>query len=140
MKTKTYLLLLLVSALGFACSSKADLPEAANSFLSQYYPDVKTNRIEKDTDHGQTEYEAYLANGHEVTFDADGNWIDVDAPAGQTIPAGIAPAPIADYVTTNYPDLGINEISREHYGFDVELTNGLDLIFDPAGTFLRLDH
>lgn len=146
MKKINYLLLLLVSVFAFACSdddnddtpiSGNDLPQTAQAFLAQYYPGVKVNRASTDTDDGRTEYDVYLANGHEVTFDFAGIWLDVDAPAGQTIPDGIAPAGIVDYLHQNYFGCGINEISKEPYGYDVELTNGTDLEFNSNGDFLR---
>lgn len=119
---------------------EAALPGAAKTFLSTYYDGVKINRIVKDVeDDIFVEYEVYLANGHDVTFDSDGDWKDVDAPAGKTIPDGIAITPITDYINAHYSGYGINEISKENYGYDVELTNGLDLDFDLQGNFIRVE-
>lgn len=63
----------------------------------------------------------------------------VDAPSGQTIPSGIVPAAVAVYVDTRYPGVGINEISRDARGYEVDLVDGTDLLFDPAGNFIGLD-
>lgn len=117
------------------------LPTAAQQFVKQYYADATIIYVEKDKDHYDGEYDVTLSNATEITFDRQGNWVDVDAPKGQTIPDGIAPATIASYVTTNYTaPIGINEISKERFGYEVELTTGLDLRFDANGTYLGLDH
>lgn len=118
---------------------ETELPQAAKAFVQQYYSNSMIAGINKDKDNGQIEYDVVFVNGHKVTFNVAGEWIDVDAPTGQVIPSGIAPAKISDYVTANYPTYGINEISKESYGYDVDLTNGADLIFNADGDFVRVD-
>ncbi|MDE6270403.1 MAG: PepSY-like domain-containing protein [Muribaculaceae bacterium] len=146
---KKYLFLALVLILGVsaftACSEDdnlvvpADLPQAAQTFMERYFSGTEVLSVKKEGKHSDTEYTVKLRNGYEVEFDATGNWTDVDAPAGKTIPDGIAPNPIANYVAEEYPGMGINEISRDYKGYDVELVTGLDLEFDIEGNFLRVD-
>ena len=149
MKKLSYFLLLFVSIFSVsfvACNDDDDkpilaneLPQAAKSFISQFYGDVKIAGVTRDSDNGKVEYDVIMANGHDLTFNASGEWTDVDAPNGQTIPDGIAPVKISDYVKAQYSGFGINEIAKEHYGYDVELTNGIDLEFNADGDFLRID-
>ena len=115
-----------------------DLPTQITTFLNTYYPGQQIMRSVKTTGK-DGKYEIRLRNDHEIDFNEAGEWIDVDAPQGETIPGGIAPAPISLYVVTNYAGAGINEISKESYGYDVELTSGVDLEFDKNGKFLRED-
>lgn len=137
------LLLIAVTGVAFAaCSDDKDepvsansLPAAAKSFLEAYYPSVNIVSATKDHD----DYDVVLANGHKVEFDAAGNWTDVDAPAGQSIPNGFYPAAIDIYVGETYNGTGINEISKTASGFDVELTTGVDLLFNADGTFVAVD-
>ena len=42
-------------------------------------------------------------------------------------------------MSLNYPTSGINEISVEINGYEVELINGLDLLFDLDGNFLGIE-
>lgn len=150
MKKISYLLLLVMSIFTFsfaACHDDDDdmpilaneLPQAAKTFISQYYPDIKVVKVTRDQDNNRVEYDVVLGNGHDLTFNANGEWTDVDAPLGQTIPDGIAPANIVEYINQNYNGYGINEISKESYGYDVELTNGIDLEFNAQGEFIRID-
>jgi len=128
-----------------SCDSKdadvvepSELPTAVTSFLNAYYPgqDIMRSVLTTGKD---AKYEIRLRNGHEIDFNTNGEWIDVDAPKGESIPAGIAPVAIVDYIVANYSGQNINEISKETFGYDVELTNGVDLEFDKAGGFLRVD-
>ncbi|MDE5785060.1 MAG: PepSY-like domain-containing protein, partial [Duncaniella sp.] len=75
-----------------------DLPAAARSFLATYFPETGIYSVEKDREG----YDVSLSDGHTVDFNLSGEWTDVEAPAGQTIPAGFYPAPIDAYVSANF--------------------------------------
>lgn len=117
-----------------------DIPAAATAFLATYFPDATITQAKKDRDGllGK-EYEVYLNNGTKVDFDKNGNWIEVDGSENTPIPTGFILESIVTYVVDNYPNADISAISKERNGFDVELTNGLDLEFDSNGGFLRID-
>lgn len=115
------------------------LPQAARTFLAQFFPTYDVRSVEKDGHHDDTEYTVTFTNGYEVEFDASGEWTDVDAPDGLAIPDGIAPATIAEYVVTYYPGDGINEISRDRRGYDVDLISGTDLVFTLAGDLVSIN-
>ena len=114
------------------------LPTPAQTFISNYFPGIKTTTITYDKK--DKEYEVYLTNGYEITFSNVGEWIDVDAPAGQTVPTGIAPATIENYVFEKYPGDGINEIEKVKVGYDVELVSGLDLLFNSSGSPIGINN
>lgn len=147
MKKLLYLSLMLVFGIAFAACDDDDekdllpseIPGTAQSFISTYFPEVPILRVEKDGRHSNTEYTVKLQNGYELEFDAIGEWTDVDAPAGKTVPDGIVPANILAYVNNMYPGTGINEISRDYRGYEVDLTTGLDLEFNLDGDFIRID-
>lgn len=138
------LLLLAVVGLAFtACGddddenniSPTELPATAKAFVSTYFPSAKIVSVNKDHD----EYEVILSDGTTIDFDRNGEWEDVDAAIGKTVPTGYYPAAIDTYVAEHHAGTGINEISRERGGYEVELTDGLDIHFDTNGTFLRYD-
>lgn len=140
------LLVTLISVCFWSCEEDdnnripaAQLPSDAKTFLSTYFPSIKVTSVELNRDNGVFEFDVYLANGYEVSFNADGEWTDVDAPAGQSIPDGIAPQAITDYIAANYTGAGINDISLDSRGYEVELVSGVDLLFAPDGSFLGVD-
>lgn len=112
-----------------------ELPATAQSFLAKYYPQTNVLTLVKDG----KEYEAILTNGHEVDFDKEGEWKTVEAPVGAKIPSGFYPEAIDIYVAEHYNNVGINEISRDRNGYDVELLTGVDIHFGSAGEFISAD-
>ena len=69
-----------------------------------------------------------------------------DLPVGIALKAdakvrvGDLPVEILDFVASEYPDLTIDEAEEEDNGnFEVELSDGTELIFDANGTFLGID-
>ncbi len=113
------------------------LPEAAQTFINQYYAGDVVTYIERESKNGKTTYDVHLKSGTEIEFDATGEWTEVDAPSQQYVPDAIVPDAIKQYVTTNFPAYGINEISkRTDGGYEIELTSGLELQFDKDGIFV----
>lgn len=114
----------------------SELPTEAKGFVSEYFPGETIITVEKD----HNEYEVRLSDGTKIDFTRSGEWKDVDAPTGKAIPSGFYPAAIDAYIAANMNGMGINEISKERRGYDVELLNGLELIFSTDGTFIATDH
>lgn len=150
---KLYLLLMLCvfSCVAWSCSdndddkdtpiSLSDLPTAARTFISKFVPDDEVVRVVKEVSASNVQYDVRFRSGLEIEFDGAGNWTDVDAPNGQTVPTGIVPAEIQKYIDTNYNAIGVNEISIDARGnYEVELLSGIDLLFDSDGNFIRVDH
>ncbi len=111
------------------------LPEQAKTFISTYFPSATILNTVKDKD----EYDVTLTDGTTIDFDKAGNWKDVDATPGKTVPSGFYPSSIDSYIAENYPGQGVNEISRDKRGYEVELTSTIDLHFDTEGVFVRVD-
>lgn len=149
-KTLRIFTLMLMGVIGVALWSCSDddndqpivydsLPALAKAFVTLHYSDTSVSSVVQKTDNGLVEYEVLMADGQKVTFNASGEWIDVDAPAGQTIPLGIVPAKITVYIASNYSGVGVSEISKSVTGYEVELVSGVDLLFDAAGDFVRVE-
>ena len=115
--------------------SENELPVSARTFVSTYFAPAKVATVYKD----RSEYEVMLSDGVRIDFNKSGEWTDVDAPLNKELPTGFYPETIDTYLLANMDGAGINEISKERYGYDVELVNGIDLRFDSQGKFLRYD-
>ena len=79
-----------------------------------------------------------LNDGTEIDFDRNNQWDNVDCHT-KAIPAALVPQAIANYVKTNYQALPITKIDKDAYGYEIELSNGMDLKFDTSGRFLGID-
>lgn len=115
------------------------LPPAARSFIESYFVGYKTTRIESDGKHHKKTYEVWFADGTKAEFDHIGSWTDIDAPFGKSVPRGVVPRPILDFVHDIYPAEYVNEISRDDDGYEVELGNDVELEFDVNGMFVKID-
>ena len=68
-----------------------------------------------------------------------GNWKEVEVSESGSVPAKVIPAAILKYVKTNHKGLRVIGIEKKRSGYEVELSNGLDMEFDARGNFLRYD-
>ncbi len=117
-----------------------DLPVASNTFLSTHFANIKVSHVKKEKEGlAGREYTVYLTDGTEIVFDKNGNWTEVDGNNNTAIPYTFIPEPIVTYVNENYEGQQITSIEKDGKEFDVELTNGFDLVFDANGVFKRMD-
>jgi len=116
------------------------LPENARTFVTTHFPTATYVRVEKQNiaDDDGSIYDAHLSNGFEIDFDTNGNWTDVDGNAN-AVPTAIVPEAITNYVTLTYPNQFISTIEIEITGYDVELSNDLDLKFTAQGEFIGME-
>ena len=109
--------------------NQTDLPAAAQAFLNNFFNNVQVARVEKDSEKGAVQYDVRLADGTELEFDQSGAWTSVDCKT-KAVPAAIVPEAISRYVAEKYANLVIVQIERESYGYDIELSNDLDIQFN----------
>ena len=127
-----------VPAAAQAPAAQAQVPDAVNAFVKQYFPNATIVGVELDNDHGGMEYEVYLSDGTEIDFDANNQWDKVDCHT-KAVPAALVPQAIASHVKNNYQAVPITKINKEYHGYEIELSNGLDLNFDNSGRFMGID-
>lgn len=116
-----------------------DLPSKAISFVYDFFPDEKVVKVDYDVDHKESKYEVEFKSGLEVEFDSDGHWISIEAPEWGYVPDAVVPDFILSYVDDRFPRARITDISRESWGYEVELSNDVDLRFDYDGYLLDVD-
>ena len=114
------------------------LPGEAQKFLKDYFAQNKIVTALHDRDVSDNDYTVILDNGIKIEFDASGKWESVKSRNGK-MPTGVVPAKIQGYISEHYPSLGIEKIERKRYGYEVELTNDVDLKFTTDGRFLGID-
>ena len=114
------------------------LPAEVTSFVNKHFPGTTVVGVETDSEYGGLEYDVLLSDGTEIDFDRAHQWESVDCKV-KAVPAAIVPAPIANYVKANYQALPITKINNKRYGYEVNLSNGLELRFDANGNFAGFD-
>ena len=112
------------------------LPPKAQSILKNFAADILV--IEIDNEIFGNKYEVKLTDGTEIDFDKNGEWNSIDCKS-TSVPKQFIPQKIEKYVTTNYKTAIISKIEKSPKGYDIELSNELDLKFNLQGDFLRID-
>lgn len=143
---KLLLCLLLVGGIYAVASAKdtyahgaAVLPEAAQNVIKKNFKaKVSVVKIEKTLGHVD-EYDVTLSDGSEITFDRQGNWKDVETNVNVSVPAAFYPAAVGNYVKKNHSGTRIVGVDKERGGYEITLSNGIDMKFDRQGNFLRYD-
>lgn len=117
----------------------AELPANAQTFLKKHFPNETPSSIIKEKEVFSTEYKVQFSNATEIEFDGKGNWEEIDG-NHTAIPASTIPAKIAAYVKANYKDASVTKIDKSRWGYEVNLSNNLELEFDSSEKFLRIDY
>ena len=115
------------------------LPEAARTtIVNNFKAGVSVVKIDKDF--GRiSEYDVVLDDGTEIGFDRNGNWDKVEVNNTKSVPASIIPTSIRTTVAKLQPKQRIVGIEKERRGYDVKLSNGVEMKFDRDGKFIRYD-
>ncbi len=135
---KSVALLVLVAFLPFfmGCNEESNIPVPAQEFIKEYFPKSTVVLVEMDADDEGKEYCAWLNDGTKVEFDLQGEWKRVSR--NKTgVPSRLVPPVITEYVKTNYPQDIISKLSKKSYGYKIELSDDMDLRFDPQGNFIE---
>lgn len=114
------------------------LPAKAQTFIkSNFKKGINHIKIDSKT-FGGKEYDVILNDGTEIDFDNDGAWKSIDC-GNASVPASIVPKAISNYVKKNYKGKRIVEIEIDRNKYEIQLSNGMELEFDRAGNFLKVD-
>ena len=132
------LLSMMVTSVAFADDKPIPvekLPAAARTFVDTNFPGKKILYAEKDWN----SYECRLDDGTKIEFTAKGDWKQVDRHRMSAVPTALVPAAIKQYVNSNYGNCMITKIDKERYGYDIELSNDLELKFNRQGALIGMD-
>lgn len=139
-KILTLTIVLLTSFIGISCSARTEVPEAIRTFISKSFSSATIAKVDRDNKAYGVEYDVTLSNGIEIDFDTNNKWESIDCKHAKiAVPSQLIPKAIRQYLAKNYPNESVIEIDRERYGYDVKLSNRLELEFNSQGKFLRID-
>lgn len=146
MKKILILFLIMVASVGIANADKYtinrnDLPETAQTMLKEYFPKAKVGMIKVDRHLlKKTDYDVRLVNGTTIEFNNSGKWTSVDCKTRE-VPSGLIIRPIRNYVSKNFTDVKIVKIQKKSSGYEIKLSDGVELKFNLLGQFksVKLD-
>lgn len=143
---KKYILLLIVALMcgltGYAWDKysidRNDLPQAAQDFLTEYFPKAKIGMVKTDKHLlKKTDYDVRLVNGTKIEFSNAGKWTSVDC-KNSAVPDGIIPKAIRNYVNKNFSGVKITSIRKTATKYEAGLSDGVTLEFNLLGQFKKM--
>ncbi len=136
MKTMKFLMLAVLLALSTVACKKdntvltiRDLPVSAQSLLHRHFKGNEIKSIKKESSFGIDTFEVQLTDGTELEFNSRTGWTEIDCKE-QNLPTELLPAAILEYVNKNYPNAPVRKIERQKTGFEIELSNEVEIKFD----------
>lgn len=114
---------------------RSELPQEAQEFLTKHFPKAKVSMIKVDKHLlKKTDYDVKLVSGTKIEFNNAGKWTSVDCKT-KAVPDALLLKPIQNYLKKNFSDLKVVKIEKKTFGYELELSDGVEVKFDRLGTF-----
>lgn len=114
------------------------LPQAAQTFLNNHFKNAKIAMVTTERDWLSQEYNVVFVNGDKIEFDSKGNWENIECKHA-SVPQHIVPTAITQHISQAFPGTSIKEIDHDRRGYDVELSNGVEVKFDNTFKAYKID-
>lgn len=108
-----------------------DLPKNSQAFVNTYFGDATIQYVKVKISANLVQYTVNFTEGREVQFNKSGKWIEITCKK-TPIPDGIVPAKITAFVEKNYPDNHIEKIEHNERIYEVDLDNGMEIVFNKS--------
>ncbi|MBR2958707.1 MAG: PepSY-like domain-containing protein [Bacteroidales bacterium] len=116
-----------------------ELPQEAQTFVDTHFADKQVSIVYHDTELADKDYEVIFTDGANIDFSKKGEWTEVEDRDTNGVPTAIMLQGIVDYVSTNFAGQYVVQLGKERSNYEVELNNGVEMVFDKEGQFLRYD-
>lgn len=118
---------------------KSQLPKCTQKFIDEHFPDIAVSHIKVEKNlFGIVAYEVILTNRFELEFDKKGEWTEIDGDKLE-VPAAIIPEKIRKSVADKFPGKKITQIKKKKRIYEIEISDGEDLIYTHDGIFRGYD-
>ena len=115
------------------------LPTEARELIKNHFAEASISYLKVDKNLFRVEgYDVRLTDGTELDFNSKGQWTEIEAEKN-AVPASLIPDVIKKYMKHNYNGQRVKKIKHNRRGYELKLSNGLEVEFDNMGNFLRLD-
>lgn len=132
------LTVVLIGSSAFADSRKKvidpeRLPKPATELIQKHWPSCIIDQAFIDG----KEYEVLLSDGTIIEFNSKGIWKEMKCTDG--LPVTLVPGYITRYIVNRYPKQLIIDCEKMRGGYEITLTNGLEIQFDLQGRVTHVD-
>ncbi|MCO6485903.1 MAG: PepSY-like domain-containing protein [Saprospiraceae bacterium] len=138
------LILFVLLALGLSACDKEEIVPAGKyctdieTFVQTHFPQQSILQVIRERDDLRTQYIVSLTDGVLLEFNRNCDIMEIQAPFA--LPASVIPPKVWDFAEANYPSNYIVAWELDGPHQEVELDNGIGLIFTKDGEFLKIDY
>lgn len=143
---KKLIMVIMAAFAFFSCESSnpklvefSQLPSKAQTTIKSHFSDKVISTIFYDNELFDKDYEVRFEDGSKIDFDKDGDWINIEMKNNGGVPKSVIPSAINAYVSSKHSNNYVVDIDKECREYNVELNNGIDIVFDKNGNFKRYD-
>lgn len=117
---------------------KSQLPVKSQQFLNEYFNRSVISYVKEDEDFFNKEYDVVFTDGTKIEFEKNGDWMSISCK--QTLmPVRLIPAKIMHHLKSNYPEHRIVQFEKDRKGYELKLSNGLELNFNKNFQLVEID-
>ena len=123
-----------------SCNGKKT--KVINDFVRAYFPDTEVIANINDGLDRDVTLSDYTQIGFSGNLFGNLKWDEVDcrhASLSTTVPAELVPVEITNYVNRIHGSQSITKISKDNRGWDIELSNGIEIEFDKRFNVVDFD-
>ena len=116
--------------------------KAINDFVRAYFPDTEVIANIKDGLDCDVTLSDYTQIGFDGNLFGKLEWDEVDcrhASLSTTVPSALVPAEITNYVNRIHGSQSVTKISKDNRGWEIELSNGIEIEFDKRFNVIDFD-
>ena len=129
---------LAILCFGMSSAMAQNTNPAITQFVAQYFPQATVQMVMPDND----DIDVVLSDYTKIEFKLNYEWKKVDCEHSTTyvsVPAELVPEQITTYVNSNFPNTTIKKLEKKYAGWEIELTNGLEVKFNKNFKVTEID-
>ena len=124
--------------LSTAMAQNTNANPAITQFVTQHFPDATVQMVMPDDD----DIDVVLNDYTKIEFKLNNEWKKVDCEHATkfiSVPATLVPEQITAYVNANFPNTIIKKLEKKFFGWEIELSNGLEVKFNNNFKVTKVD-
>lgn len=124
--------------LSTAMAQNTNANPAITQFVTQYFPEATIQMVMPDED----DIDVVLNDYTKIEFKLNNEWKKVDCEHATkfiSVPATLVPEQITAYVNANFPNTIIKKLEKKFFGWEIELSNGLEVKFNNSFKVTKVD-
>ncbi|MCD8172290.1 MAG: PepSY-like domain-containing protein [Alistipes sp.] len=136
MKVSVVMAVMAVVLFSTGCGGKKavtteELPQQLHALIARDFPGESVAYALREKEGlGRTKYEVVLSDGTGIEADGDGDRKEIKCSHGNSVPVTALPQQIHSYLDAKHPDASVRKIEKTGRGYEVELSNGLEIRFN----------